>query len=323
MASTYTPAGIELIANGEQTNSWGTTTNENWELMEELVTGGVSIALTGTTYTLTTSDGVTSDGRNVVVTFTGSPGGTCTVTISPNDMQKVYFIVNDSDETVTISQGSGATVDVSATKSKVVFCDGAGAGAAVTDVSTGFAADPVSSVPTGAVFYFAMNSVPTGYLACDGSAVSRSTYANLYTAIGDTFGAGDGSTTFNLPNLMGEFIRGFNGSGSGKDSGRVFGSQQDDAITEHNHYMARNSSGTGGTSSAGSTSVLSGYYNFAFVQSGATQEGLCGNYVEANASGACQNIAVGDVYHLDSSSSTTTEAETRPTNVSLLACIKT
>jgi microcystin-dependent protein len=184
--------------------------------------------------------------------------------------------------------------------------------------------DSVSSaVPSGAVFYFAMTSAPTGYLSCDGSAVSRTTYADLYTAIGDTFGAGDGSTTFNLPDLRGEFVRGYNSAGSGKDSGRSFGSQQDDAITEHNHYIARNSSGSGGSSYLSTSSLLAGYYNFPFVQSGAAQEGLCGNYVEANASGACQNIAVGEVYSLDAASSTTTEAETRPTNVSLLACIKT
>jgi len=179
------------------------------------------------------------------------------------------------------------------------------------------------TVPSGAVFHFAMTSAPTGYLVCDGSAVSRSTYSELFSAIGTTFGVGDGSTTFNLPNLLGEFIRGYNGSGSGKDTGRTFGDQQDDAVTEHNHHIARNSSGTGGASTSGASSLLSGYYNFPFVQSGATQEGLCGNYVEANASGLCQNIAVGEVYVFDSSSSTTTEAETRPTNVSLLACIKT
>lgn len=138
MASTYTPAGIELIADGEQSTTWGDTTNTNWELMEELVAGGVSIALSSTTYTLTTTDGVSSNGRHAVVVFTGSPGGTCTVTVSPNDMQKVYFIVNNSDQTITLTQGSGANVSVAASKTKVVYCDGAGSGAAVTDVSAGF-----------------------------------------------------------------------------------------------------------------------------------------------------------------------------------------
>jgi len=138
MASTFSNTGLELIATGEQSGTWGTTTNENLELIEEMVAGVVSISLSSTTYTLTTTDGVTSNGRHSVIVFTGSPGGTCTVTVSPNDMQKVYFVVNNSDETVTLSQGSGANVSVSASKTKVVYCDGAGAGAAVVDISGGF-----------------------------------------------------------------------------------------------------------------------------------------------------------------------------------------
>jgi hypothetical protein len=135
MASTYTPAGIELIGDGEQSTTWGNTTNTNWELVEELATGGVSIALTAATYTLTTTDGVTSNGRHAVVTFTGSPGATCVVTVSPNDMQKLYFIRNDSDETVTMKQGTGTTVDVESGKYRIVFCDGAGAGANVVEAA--------------------------------------------------------------------------------------------------------------------------------------------------------------------------------------------
>jgi hypothetical protein len=135
MASTYTPAGIELIADGEQSGTWGQTTNTNWELIEELATGLVSITLTGTTYTLTTSDGTSSEGRHAIIKFTGSPGGTCTVTVSPNDMQKVYWIVNTSDQTVTLTQGSGSNVSVLAGSKKVMYCDGAGAGAAVVDLS--------------------------------------------------------------------------------------------------------------------------------------------------------------------------------------------
>lgn len=62
--------------------------------------------------------------------------------------------------------------------------------------------------PTGKVDYFAGSSAPTGYLLCDGSAVSRTTYADLYAVIGDTYGSGDGSTTFNLPDIRGRVIAG-------------------------------------------------------------------------------------------------------------------
>lgn len=72
-----------------------------------------------------------------------------------------------------------------------------------------------SSVPTGAVFWFPVASNPTGYLACNGTAVSRTTYAALFALIGTTYGAGDGSTTFNLPNLARRTIIGEGGAGSG------------------------------------------------------------------------------------------------------------
>jgi hypothetical protein len=137
MASTYTNTGLELIATGEQSGTWGTTTNENWELIEEAVDGVISIALTATTKTLTTSDGLSSEGRHKAIKFTGTPGGTCTVTISPNDMQKLYFIKNASDQTVTLTQGSGGNVSIVAGAIKYVYCDGAGANAQVVDLTSG------------------------------------------------------------------------------------------------------------------------------------------------------------------------------------------
>jgi hypothetical protein len=136
MASTYTVAGIELITQGEQAGAWGDTTNTNWELIEEMVGGVASVALSTTSETLSVTDGASSDARHAAVVFTGSPGGTCTVTVSPNDMQKIYFIVNNSDQTVSMTQGSGANVSIPAGSKKIVYCDGAGAGAAVVDLTT-------------------------------------------------------------------------------------------------------------------------------------------------------------------------------------------
>ena len=79
--------------------------------------------------------------------------------------------------------------------------------------------------PAGTVIWTARNTAPTGYLKANGAAVSRTTYSDLFSAIGTTFGIGDGSTTFNLPELRGEFIRGWDDS-RGIDSGRTFGSNQ-------------------------------------------------------------------------------------------------
>lgn len=84
--------------------------------------------------------------------------------------------------------------------------------------------------PPGAIMTFAMSSAPTGWLYCNGQQVSRTTYSALFSAIGTTYGVGNGTTTFHLPDLRGEFIRGWD-NGRGIDSGRTFGSTQKGTIT--------------------------------------------------------------------------------------------
>ena len=86
----------------------------------------------------------------------------------------------------------------------------------------------------GDVKYTARNTAPPGWLKANGAAVSRTAYSALFAAIGTTFGAGDGSTTFNLPKLNGEFIRGWD-DGAGVDPGRVLGSWQADELKSHAH----------------------------------------------------------------------------------------
>ena len=101
-----------------------------------------------------------------------------------------------------------------------------------------------AGVPTGSVFTMATTTVPSGYLECDGAAVSRTTYADLFAAIGTTWGAGNGSSTFNVPDLRGEFVRGWD-NGRGIDSSRTFASSQDDQLQEHTHTLAYNSRNVG------------------------------------------------------------------------------
>ena len=95
----------------------------------------------------------------------------------------------------------------------------------------------VVGVPAGSVVAFAMSTAPTGWLKANGAEVSRTTYAALFAAIGTTFGVGDGSTTFNLPELRGEFVRGWDDS-RGVDTARVFGSAQGQGIQSHTHTSA-------------------------------------------------------------------------------------
>jgi hypothetical protein len=142
-------------------------------------------------------------------------------------------------------------------------------------------------LPAGAVMPFAMNSAPAGWLAANGAAVSRSTYATLFAAIGTTHGAGNGSTTFNVPDLRGIFVR---GSGDQTISGtlysKAFALKEADALKTHTHT---------------------------YQWKGTTYGGAFGGN--------------GGTWQLDSTQntgnpSTGTSAETRPANIALLYCIK-
>ena len=96
--------------------------------------------------------------------------------------------------------------------------------------------EKVGGVPAGAITNYASSTIPSGWLECNGATISRSTYATLYSAIGTTFGAGDGSSTFSIPDLRGEFVRGWDNS-KGTDSGRAFGSAQGSQMQQHNHSV--------------------------------------------------------------------------------------
>ena len=137
-------------------------------------------------------------------------------------------------------------------------------------------------VAAGSIIYVARNTAPTGYLKANGALVSRSTYAQLFAAIGTTFGAGDGSTTFAVPDLRGEFVRGWD-DGRGIDSGRVFGSVQGGTVESHSH----------GINTYGQLITRLG--------------GGDGNVWNALAAGATGSYG---------------GSETRPRNIALLACIK-
>ena len=136
MPSTYTTnGGIELPANGEQASTWGTTVNDNMQIVDRLTNGVGAITLSGTTHTLSTSNGALSDGQYSVLVLGGSPSGTNTVTVDPNDAQHVYIVKNASGQTATFTQGSGANVSVLNGTTKIIYCDGGGTGAVVVDLT--------------------------------------------------------------------------------------------------------------------------------------------------------------------------------------------
>lgn len=102
-----------------------------------------------------------------------------------------------------------------------------------------------NNTPAGSIILYGGTSVPTGWLICDGSAVSRTTYSSLFTAIGTTYGAGNGSTTFNLPNLKGKVPVGQDSNDSSFDTLGETGGSKD--LQEHSHTYNISTSGAGGS----------------------------------------------------------------------------
>ena len=185
--------------------------------------------------------------------------------------QHDYVINNDSGATVRadinsvlqaiLSQNSGSSEPTS-TAAGMLWLDTSGGAPYTLKVrdagnnhwlSMGIIDDPGSDknmelpqigAVTGMVTAFAMSSIPSGWLACDGSAVSRTTYANLFGIIATTWGAGDGTTTFNVPDLRGAFLRGTGTAGVSSDyvGPTNVGDYQDDQNAEHNHSASSSSS---------------------------------------------------------------------------------
>ena len=137
MASTYVnDLRLEEIATGEQSGTWGNTTNTNLELIAEAFGFGTeAITTNADTHTTTVADGATDPGRALYIKYTGTLDSTCTITIGPNTMSRVHIIENatSGSQDIAISQGSGSNVTVPNGAVKVVILDGAGSGAAVTD----------------------------------------------------------------------------------------------------------------------------------------------------------------------------------------------
>ena len=143
MASTYTSnGGIEKIGAGEQAGAWGTTTNNNLDIIDRTLNGLVTLTISGDK-TVSTSDGTLSEGHYKILILAGSPSGGFNLLIDPNDQQKWFFIKNTTNQTATVKQGggSGTTVALATGTSAIVFADGTGANANVATVPTDLLGD--------------------------------------------------------------------------------------------------------------------------------------------------------------------------------------
>jgi hypothetical protein len=136
MATYVNDLRLKEITTGDESGTWGTSTNTNLELIAEAFSYGTEVITTNAdTHTTTIADGSTDPGRSLYLKYTGTLDSACTITIGPNTVSKVWIIENGTSgsQDIILSQGSGANITIPAGDTKVVYSDGAGAGAAFFD----------------------------------------------------------------------------------------------------------------------------------------------------------------------------------------------
>ena len=136
MATYVNDLRLKEIATGDEAGTWGTSTNTNLELIAEAFSFGTeAITTNADTHTTTIADGATDPGRSIFLQYTGTLDSTCTITIGPNTVSKLWFIENatSGSQSIIISQGSGANITIPNGQTKAVYSDGAGSGAAIVD----------------------------------------------------------------------------------------------------------------------------------------------------------------------------------------------
>ncbi len=305
---------------GASENSWGTKINAGLDSIDSILGGGTAVtgidinsgtidgvviggatpaAITGTTLTspiIQAAEIKFSDGD---AAMTIANGGAVTFSVAPSFPDNTVQTADVQDNAITLAKLTGLT------RGSIIYGNASGDPTALpvgtgvltgngTDVSWGAAS---GGVPEGSIIWHAASTPPTGYLKANGAAISRSTYATLFAVIGTTYGGGDGSSTFNVPDLRGQFARGWD-DGRGIDNGRAFGSEQTDAMQGHRH-----------------NTTLDGNY---FKNDGILGPGSNG-WSDQPSGGQTKT---GDPTTDGSNGTPRTAAETRPRNIALLACIK-
>jgi len=140
MTSSYTDTGLEKQGTGENSGTWGAKANTVFDMLNAMINGVVGVSFASdANKTITATDGSLADAHNRILLVTSgvSLTATRTLTIAPNDMEKLYYVQNNTtgSQKITVSQGSGAGVTIDNGRGAWVYCDGAGATAAVVSLN--------------------------------------------------------------------------------------------------------------------------------------------------------------------------------------------
>jgi microcystin-dependent protein len=188
-----------LQETGGNEDTWGELLNDTLENVEQAIAGTTTKVVVTGTYTLTDNEA-----RSAVLALSGTLTDNVTVEVPAHS--KAYFVRNETSQgafkVYLKVAGQAALTELTAGGFQTYVCSGS----ALSSPTAG------GGIPIGSIIDFAGPATPANYLVCDGSAISRVTFANLFAAIGSTWGAGDGSTTFNLPNAADRYRRGSSGT---------------------------------------------------------------------------------------------------------------
>lgn len=300
---------LTLQTTGGNENTWGDILNDQLEKIEQAIAGMTTISTTGGDTTLTNDQT-----RRAIIEVTGGISSNVNIVVPARTKQWTFWNRTAGNFPVRVKTASGVGYVLPKDLPCVLFCDGG-------DV---YPTDGAGSLPIGSILYHGGATVPDNFLEMNGAEVSRITYARLFAVIGTSFGIGNGTSTFNLPDHRDRYFR-------GRSTLFAVGAYPAQAIQSHTHTGTTNSSGS--LSMSGFTDTVVNHthnftdYGFGPVQSGfGIQAALQINSFTSATAGAGGHSHAVTTTGGSHTHAFTTEAtggdETRPNSIVGLPCIR-